>query len=161
MATTQIVIVGTGNPYRGDDAVGVVFSRRIRESAGALAAVVEHDGDPAALMDAWDGADAVFLVDAVHSQRGGATERIFRFEAHDKPIPTEFFRFSTHAFGVAEAIELARALGRMPPRLVVFGIRGDDFGHTEELSPEVDDGCDAVVFQVLDEIREMTRHDQR
>jgi len=166
---TQIVVIGTGNPYRNDDAVGVVFSRRIRQSAPKGVTVVEHDGEPANLMEAWDGADVAYVVDAVHtvaqmpSPPGGETlakgkagnaGRIYRFEAHREPIAAELFRVSTHAFGVAEAIELARTLGRLPPSLIVYGIGGDNFDHGGELSPEVDAACDEVVFLVLEEIRD-------
>jgi hydrogenase maturation protein HypF len=149
----RIAVIGIGNPYRGDDAVGVAFSRRIRPKVPKGVAVLEHDGDPASLMDAWRGADAVFLVDAVHSER--EDDRVFRFAAHEGPVPAEFFRLSTHAMGVVEAIELARALGELPPRVMVYGIRGDRFDHTEDLSPEVDGACKTVVLSVLDEIRDI------
>jgi hydrogenase maturation protease len=37
------------------------------------------------------------------------------------------WRRAGHAVGVAEAIELARCLGRLPARVVVFGVEGDCF----------------------------------
>lgn len=166
---TQIVVIGTGNPYRNDDAVGVVFSRRIRRSAPKGVTVVEHDGEPANLMDAWDGADVAYVVDAVHAVEStpspssgeavakgklGNAGRIYRFEAHREPLAAELFRVSTHALGVAEAIELARTLGRLPPSLVVYGVRGDNFDHGGALSPGVDAACDEVVLLVLEEIRD-------
>jgi hydrogenase maturation protease len=46
-------------------------------------------------------------------------------------------RSSTHAFGVAEAVELARELGRLPGRLEVYAIEGADFSAGAELSAEV------------------------
>jgi hydrogenase maturation protease len=149
----QIVVIGAGNPCRGDDAVGGEFSRRLKRRSPADVTIVEMDGDPTGLMEAWADADVAFVVDAVYSD--AAAGRIFRFEAHDGPIPAEAFRLSTHAFGVAEVIELARNLDRLPPRLVVYGIRGDRFEHEDELSPQVDDACDAVVLCVLEEIREL------
>jgi hydrogenase maturation protease len=174
----RIVIIGTGNLYRGDDAVGVAFSRRIRESVPEGVTVLEMGGEPFSLMDAWAGADAVFLVDGVHTGRpsgasrprshglsrdgsraeagrAGVSGRIHRFEAHREPLPADIFRHSTHTMGVTEAVEVARALGEMPPSLVVYGIRGDRFGHEAELSPEVDDACNEVVVRVLEDIREL------
>ena len=44
---------------------------------------------------------------------------------------------STHAFGVAEALELARALNRLPPCLLIYGIEGKNFAMGTGLSPEV------------------------
>ena len=152
---TRVVVIGIGNPFRGDDAVGVVFSRRIRDSVPRGVTVLEHDGEPAKLMEAWAGADMVYLVDAVQARVGAG--QICRFEAHREPLPAEFFRLSTHVFGVADAIELARNLNEMPGGLVVYGIQGTRFDHTSELSPEVDNACDVLVFQVLDEIRDFLK----
>ena len=149
--TRRIVAIGAGNPCRGDDAVGIEFCRRLHRRAPAGVTIVETEGDPARLIDAWAGADAAFLVDAVRS--AAAYPRVVRFDAHDEPIPEEVFSLSTHAFGVAETIELARSLKRLPPRLVVYGVRGERFGHGERLSQTAGDACDAVVLRVLEEIR--------
>jgi hydrogenase maturation protease len=148
---TRVVVIGIGNPFRGDDAVGVVFSRRIRDSVPRGVTVLEHDGESARLMEAWAGADMVYLVDAAHANAEGG--KIFRFEAHRERLPAELFGLSTHAFGVAEAIELARNLDELPVGMIVYGVQGKRFDHTSDLSPEVDGACDAVVSQVLDEIR--------
>ena len=69
-----------------------------------------------------------------------------------QPIAREFFRFSTHAFGLAEAVELARALGRLPPRLIVYGIEGKSFEAGVGLSPEVGAAVQEVVERVLGEL---------
>ena len=47
-------------------------------------------------------------------------------------------RSSTHAFGVADAVELARALGRLPGRLDVYAIEGASFAAGDRLSPAVE-----------------------
>jgi hydrogenase maturation protease len=59
--------------------------------------------------------------------------------------------------GVAEAVELARALGELPTSLVVYGVRGGRFDHATELSPEVDAACDEVVGRVLEDIRALLK----
>ena len=78
-------------------------------------------------------------------ERSGGTTRTSR------PLPAVFSRSSTHSFGVAEAVELARALGRLPARVVVFGIEGRDFTPGEGLSPDVDAAVDEVVRRVTEE----------
>ena len=52
-------------------------------------------------------------------------------------LPTDLFRRSTHHVGVAEAVELARVLGRLPGRTVVFGIEGGSFEIGDQLTPAV------------------------
>ena len=127
-------MIGVGNRYRSDDGAGPEVARRIAVT-GALAAR-EADGDPAALLEAWEAADAAVLVDAVRS--GAPTGTIHRFDASATALP-ETFRgsTSTHALGLGGAIELGRMLGRLPARVVVYGIEGERFEHGQELSPHV------------------------
>jgi hydrogenase maturation protease len=117
-----------GNRWRGDDGAGVAVARRVRDA-------VEHDGDASRLVEAWRGHDHAVVVDAAASGAPPGTVR--RFEAHAGPLPASLLRSSTHAFGVAEAIELARALGRLPARLEIYAIEGADFSAGAPLSPEV------------------------
>jgi hydrogenase maturation protease len=109
--------------------------------------VLEREGEPTSLMDAWEGADAVWLVDAVSSD--AAPGMISRIDAAAEAVPPAFACSSTHHFGLPEAVELARAVGRLPPRLVIFGIEGASFAAGETLSAEVQ----AAVEPVADAIR--------
>ena len=95
--------------------------------------MLEREGEPTALIDAWEGADALWLVDAVSS--GAEPGTVHRLDASERALPPDLFRASTHHVGLAEAVELARALGRLPARTVVFGIEGGSFAVGEPLSP--------------------------
>jgi hydrogenase maturation protease len=147
---SRVLVIGVGNDYRHDDAVGLIVARRLREKNLQHVTVIEMSGDGAALIAAWQGADRVIIVDAVQS--GAAPGAIFRFEAHREPIPTNFFHCSTHAFGVAEAIETARSLGQLPRNLIIYGIEGKDFSVGEGLSPEVKQAIEEVAQMILDQL---------
>jgi len=147
---SRILIIGLGNEYRCDDAVGLVVARRLREAAPESVPVLEETGEGASLLESWQGADTVILIDAVQS--GAAPGTVHRLDAHERPIAREFFRFSTHAFGLAEAVELARALGRLPPRLIVYGVEGKSFEAGVGLSPEVQAAVGEAVERVLREL---------
>jgi hydrogenase maturation protease len=149
----DVLVVGVGNALRGDDGAGVAVVRRLRERAGAdELAVRELEGEGIGLLDAWAGARAVLLVDSIRS--GAAPGTIHRVEATGRPLPAELrSSTSTHAIGVADAIELARALGRLPDRLVVYGIEGGRFDAGAELSPAVAAAIDGVIDAVLHEGR--------
>jgi len=127
-----MLIVGCGNPDRADDAAGLLVARRLHE-LGMDAR--EHTGDMLALMDEWSSEEEVTLVDAVVS--GAAPGTITAWDAHHAALPPDCFPCSTHALGVAEAVELARALGRLPHRLMVYGIEAANFEPGGPLSPEV------------------------
>lgn len=146
----RVLVIGIGNGYRGDDAAGLAVMERIRVAAPPAAEVVRHEGEPVSLIDTWDGARAVYLVDAVSS--GGEPGSIYRFDATARPLGAHFSRRGTHAFGVADTIELARALGRLPDRLIGYGIEGHSFAAGASLSPQVRSAVSIVSTRLLEEL---------
>jgi hydrogenase maturation protease len=126
------LILGCGNADRGDDAAGLLVVQRLR-SWGIEAA--EHHGEGLALLESWSGAECVILVDAVIS--GAAAGSISVWDARTAPLSRDAFRASSHAFGVAEAVELGRALGRLPPSLKIYGIEAAQLEPGSPPSPEV------------------------
>jgi hydrogenase maturation protease len=148
----DVLILGIGNDDRGDDAVGRIIARRLKEHRLDRCTVFEQNGDGSMLMEAWNGRDTVILVDAVSS--GTAPGTVCRFEAHVQPVPAFLFRRSTHAFGPAEAIELARAMNRLPPRLIMYGIEGKSFDLGAGLSLEAEKAVQRVVDRVIQDVLE-------
>jgi hydrogenase maturation protease len=138
----RTVVIGVGNAMRGDDAAGVEVALRLRG--------VACDEEPSRLIEAWEGADAAVLVDTVVS--GAAPGTIHRFDASEEPIPARALRSSTHAIGLAETIELARALGRLPKSVVVYGIEGASFEAGAPLSPEVEAAVSRLVTTIEEEL---------
>ncbi len=147
------MVIGVGNIFRSDDGIGIVVARSIREKARDLY-VFETLGEGASLMAMWTTLDHVIVIDAVRSS--SSPGRIHRLDAHKEPIPSEFFNYSTHAFSVAEAVEMSRALGTLPASLVIYGIEGKSFAAGSGLSPEVSGVLDNVADQVLADQRTRT-----
>jgi hydrogenase maturation protease len=146
----KVLVIGIGNEFRSDDAFGLFVARRLKTVLSLSVRVIEHHGEGASLMEAWDGFREVILVDAVRS--GGSLGTLFRLDASSEKIPTQFFNYSSHDFGVAEAIETARLLGRLPARMILFGVEGGNFGMGESMSPEVAEQIDTVAKWVMDEL---------
>jgi len=86
-------------------------------------------------MSVWKGSSRVVLIDAMGS-KSPTGDAIVAFRAHEKPLPAEFERSSTHGMGPMESIELARALGELPSYLLVVGIAAADFSLGNELSED-------------------------
>ncbi len=145
----RVVVIGVGNRYRRDDAAGLLAARRVAQLLPANVTVVEEEGEPTRLLERWRGAELVVLIDAIASgARPGTVQRI---DAAAGPVPSALFTLSTHAMSVAEAIELARALGTLPPRVVVYGIEGANFEAGTTLSPQVAAAVDETARQVAAE----------
>lgn len=153
MTTAQpsTVVIGIGNEYRRDDGVGIVLARRLRVRLPPEISIIEASGEGASLLDAWQGATSVVLLDAVQS--GSLPGTIRRFEASTEAIPSAFFHYSTHAFSVAEAIELSRVLHQLPPHLTVYGIEGSNFAVGVGLSAAVEGAVATVIAQVVSELQ--------
>ncbi len=142
-----LLIIGIGNRFRRDDGAGPWVAERLRERG---LPAIEHSGEGAGLIEAWSAAGRVILVDAVSS--GAVAGTLYRFDAAGTELPRHFFRYSSHLFGLAEAIATARALGRLPPVLIVHGIEGGDFGFGDELTPEVAAAAAIVVERIAGEL---------
>jgi hydrogenase maturation protease len=144
-----IRVVGVGNPGRGDDAAGREVARRLRMREPSGLDIQECEGDATSLLSAWEGAQEVVVVDAC--QGAGSPGHVHAFEAADVERLGARRGVSTHGLGVAEAVGLARALGRLPPHLVIYAIEGSDFGVGSALTPPVDRAVDEVVAWLLQE----------
>jgi hydrogenase maturation protease len=146
-----VLIIGIGNAYRSDDAVGLHVAQRLKQQAINHVNILEQSGDGAVLMELWKEANTVILIDAVYS--GARPGTVHRFDAHAQPIPTNYFHYSTHAFGIAEAIELARTLNRLPPYLILYAIEGKCFEAGVKCSPEVEKAAQEVLKRVMQDIQ--------
>ena len=147
---TETRLIGVGNAFRGDDGVGLIVARRLGEMALPGVTVLEQSGEGTALMEAWGDASHIIVVDAVLS--GVEPGTIHRLEATGQSLPDFFSGHSTHAFGLAEAIELARQLDRLPVQLVVYGIEGKSFELGRGLSPEVEAAAEILAERISQEL---------
>ena len=136
-------IIGCGNLNRGDDAAGVLVARRLR-TLGIEAE--EQSGESVSLMDSWQGFETVIVVDALCSDHAPGEVRIW--DASACPLPKAALQCSTHAFGLYEAVELARTLDRLPDKLLIYGIEGKQFAPGAPLSAEVEKTVESVAQQI-------------
>jgi hydrogenase maturation protease len=150
MSDQKTLLIGVGNAFRGDDAVGIYVAQQLASRDLPEVVVEVQSGEGAALIECWRAHRRVFLIDA--AAPGGSPGQILRFEAHKDSITTGFFQTSSHAFGVLDAIELSRALDTLPEELIVYGIEGVCFDEGAGLSEEIEAAADLVVEQILNEI---------
>jgi len=145
-------VIGVGNELRGDDAVGLVVARALAAELDGGVRVHECEGEPVSIISAWEGCDRAIVVDATQSAATPGTIR--RIAAHAGPLPASLSRSSSHLLGVADAIELARALGRLPARTIVYGIEGAAFATGTEISEPVAAAAERVVAAIRRELQE-------
>jgi hydrogenase maturation protease len=143
-----MLIIGLGNPDRGDDAAGILVARRLRE-CGIDA--VEHTSTTLDLLDVWAASDRVIVADAVISRAAAGSIQVW--DPWKLPLENAIFRASTHEFSLADTIELARALNRLPTWMRIYGIEAARLEAGAQPSPEIV----SAVERVAEDIHTMIR----
>jgi hydrogenase maturation protease len=161
----RAVVIGVGNEYRRDDGAGpevIAALRALQPDDADLSGVTlaVSDGEPSRMMDLWEGAGLAVVIDAV---RASATPPGHLYQLAIDALPgtpnTEdggarpYSGASSHSIGLADTLELARVLGRLPARLTVLAVVGRDFGFGAGLSAEVA----AAVAELVEQVRELVR----
>jgi hydrogenase maturation protease len=151
------LVLGVGNPDRGDDGVGRLVALLLHGRLPTGVSIAECDGGAAEVLDRIAGADSAILVDAaVSGVRAGTIHRVDC--AAGDVVPTGGVA-SSHGLGVAEAIALARTLGCLPRLCVIYAVEAKRLTPGGELSPEVAAAAREVAEQILLSLRGPTTRD--
>jgi hydrogenase maturation protease len=152
----DLLVIGCGNEFASDDAVGLQVIRSLKElDEVKLPDGVEliEAGTPGLnLLDLWDRADRVIIVDAVKS--GAAPGTVHSFDASLLP-PRDVMPVSSHGVNIIDAVELGRLLGRLPAQLTVIGVEilSEQPFHVG-LTPEVEAAVPRARERVLEAINQ-------
>ncbi|MFO0700726.1 MAG: hydrogenase maturation protease [Nitrospira sp.] len=147
--SSSIRIIGLGNELRGDDGVGLLAARRLRQAIGDRAEVIEAEMAGVELIGLMEGARVAILIDAVQSEQSPGI--IHRLDVSAGPIAVRVVPHSSHAIGISEALELARVMGVLPQRVIVYGIEVGNMETGQALSIPVAHAVEEVVERVIQE----------
>lgn len=143
------VVIGVGNRWRRDDIAGIAVIDALRGQMDDNVELVESDGEPTRLIDAFERASTVVMVDAVVT--GGEPGTVHRFT--DSELPDQMgIGQSSHLVQLVETIELGKLLGKLPNGLVLIGIEATDFDNGEGMTEPVAAGVRVAVDAVLGEL---------
>lgn len=146
----RLRIIALGDPNRGDDAIGIVAARRLRDRLAAWVPIDEQTGEAGALIDSWQGAETVIVIDAIRS--GAPAGTLHRYDARRHRLPIQTKPCTSHGLGLAEAVELARAMGQLPPGLLIFGIELKQCDLGRSMSPEIGNSIEPLLVQIEREV---------
>jgi hydrogenase maturation protease len=147
--TGEIVVVGLGNSYRRDDAVGIVAATTLNDLALPGVRVVTGIPEPMSLLQAWSGARLAIVIDAAVATPSlpGRIRRCTLRDVDDAPEG-----LSSHGLDIGRTHALGQVLGRVPDALVVFGIEVADTSHgiglTARVAAAVPDVVDMAVADI-------------
>lgn len=149
----RTLVLGLGNPLRGDDGVATAVLEALRQTVAAWPHVAVMDGGTPGLETSllWEGYSRVIIVDAADMGcPPGAWQRL-TLDAVQLSRGTTLHG-TLHAAGLAEALELAAALERLPAELVIYGVQPQEIGWRPGLSAAVASAVPAVCAAIVDEI---------
>lgn len=119
----KVMIIGIGSPF-GDDQIGWKVSQQIKDYPPLkyllkqAVSVVDYDRPGVRLLEHMRGADIVYLIDGVVSDKPVGT--IYRLVNHE--IETFMPVLSSHMIGLAETLKLGRVLNELPAMIILYGI---------------------------------------
>lgn len=143
------VVVGVGHPDRHDDAVGLAVLDHLG-GRGLAATLVGCDGESSAVVELWRDRRLAILVDAVRAEPAHPG-RVHRLVVH-RPTGERVRAARLDGTDLGTALELARATGGEPERLIVFAVETGDTRDGRGLSPAVAAAARRVADEIAAEI---------
>ena len=156
-AARTVLVAALGNPDRGDDGAGAEVARLLEGRLPPGVRMLTRRGDMLSLIEDWDGFGALICIDAAAAP-GAEPGRIHRFDLSTDDLPPDLAFTSSHAFGLPEAIALARALSLAPKTVIVYAIAGRAFDVGAAMTPEVAAAAAEVADRVAAEARRLSRN---
>lgn len=150
-STQKTLVLGIGNAWRGDDAVGLLAAQALRAYDLPGVTVMKTSAVDPALIPLWQGFDRLILIDAVVSD--AAPGAVHWFDLSQTPLPTLVSDCSTHSLNLATLIELARTLHQLPPEVWFFGIEGRDLTCGRPVSAAVMAGLERCIDMIVEHLR--------
>jgi hydrogenase maturation protease len=145
------VIIGLGNPLRGDDGVGVRVAQVLAMQAlPGDVEVVDGGTQGLGIVNLMEGRQRVILVDAANVGRAPGEFVLFRLD--EVGLLGDDHSISIHSAGLRDALLLAQALQILPDEVLIVGIQPAHLEWDGGLSPEVEAVIPQIAGTILREI---------
>jgi hydrogenase maturation protease len=144
------LIIGIGNEWRGDDAMGIRLVKQMSQTYPSVADYYTETDDLTRLIDVWEDRKA-FLVDAFHHP-AMPTGKILETRRLDSWIGHDFLGTTTHSITLKSAWDLALVLHKKPLSCLIVGINGNQWNVGQNMSQEVEEAIPFVRARLLYEL---------
>jgi hydrogenase maturation protease len=145
------LIVGLGNPLRGDDGIGTrAIQMLATEALPKSVELVEGGTQGLGLIGLIQGWRRVILVDAANVGRppGG----FVRFTPQEARLLGADQHISVHNAGLRDALLLAETLDLLPDEIVIYGMQPEHLDWDDGLSPQIEAAMPRLVRAILGEL---------
>ncbi len=115
-APNPILLISCGNTMAGDDALGPLTTKRLRDHTLPQVDIIDLDMNPAGLLNLLPRQQALCIIDAAYVQ-GACAGQIIDIDWFDinRPDLAHDDVLSSHGLGISNQIDLASTLDLLPP----------------------------------------------
>lgn len=138
------VIIGIGNRYRRDDAIGLIIARRVIDR---LNFELIECSEPSSMIGVIDRYKEVIIIDAMSLK--SRVGRVHRFD--NSMLTIDAHLTSTHALNILEVLRLLESLGSIPD-VTLYAIEVLDLGIGEGLSRELEIKIEDITDEIVNDI---------
>ncbi|NQS71258.1 MAG: HyaD/HybD family hydrogenase maturation endopeptidase [Desulfobulbaceae bacterium] len=144
----ETLVLGIGNLLLGDEGVGCRCVEELERRYVLPPAVTCVDGGTAGfeLLPLIEDAQTLIIIDALKDGRPPGTLVLVEDEAVPRLMLT---RTSPHQIGICEVLATAQLTGKVPQRLLLFGIEPKSLEVTMGLSPEISQALEKTLDAVV------------
>jgi len=129
-------IIGIGNDFRSDDAVGLLVARKLKELYPDFD-IIESDGNGVDLLSIFQEYDKVIIIDAAIADNPEDVGQIKEIKVTPDFNFSDLKIYSSHSFSLLEALKMGKQLSILPDDLYLYLILSQNFSFGQEISPEV------------------------
>lgn len=149
----KVAVIGLGNRYRHDDAVGIAAATALGELALPDVEVTTDIVDPLALLDVWSQARLAIVIDAAIAT-ASTVGHIRCLDLAD--VVSSADPLSSHSIDVGRTYALGKELDRIPEALRIYAVDVTNTGHGAGLTAPVELALRDLVARVAAEIVRVT-----
>jgi len=149
MTKYKKAIIGLGNEYLGDDAVGIKIIDELVQYDFKDTLVTKVIDDSLKLIEIFQAKDLVIIIDAV-KDKVQIPGYIYKLESEEVfYTKTKIPSFSSHTLDLIKVLELAKTLDSLPKQIIIYGIVGENFKKGDSMSEVVADAMGVVVNEII------------
>ena len=146
------LVIGLGNPLRGDDGIGVRVAQMLAEQVLPPGVEVIDGGTQGlGIVNLIEGRQRVIVVDAANV--GQSPSQFVRFTLDEAHLLGDDQRLSVHTAGLRDALLLAQALKMLPDEIIIFGVQPASLEWDSTLSPQVEATLPDLIEAILAELK--------
>jgi hydrogenase maturation protease len=146
----KYVVIGIGNPYMKDDAIGLRVTRELRSrELGKDVLVYDYHAMDLSLLSFFRNASKIIIVDALKSGSSPGTVSKYLVSQKDGPL---LKLPNLHELQLFDIMDLANHDGLLPSSSIVIGVEPSDCGAGEGLTEKVAAAVPVAVSRIIAEL---------